>query len=287
MGAYEAVDPSFFSTLGIRMLKGRNFTRDDRPGAPAVVIVGKSLADHYWPGGDAVGRKIGTGGKPRQWSQIVGVVDDITIPSEIFQQDNDLSGLNRLKVFQIYMPLSPPRQFSFTVRTSSDPRSILTEARNAVAQSGPELSAFGVMTASQRVRDVLLNLELVGKVLAGMAGLGLLLATIGVYGVLSNLALQRTQEIGIRTALGAQRRDIIAMVLRTGLSLAAAGSAIGLALAYGLSALLSRRMPEIPGRDDRVTAATALIMMAVCLAACWLPARWASRIDPVRALRSE
>jgi putative ABC transport system permease protein len=287
IGAYEAVDPSFFSTLGIRVLQGRTFTGDDKPGSPAVVVVGKALADHYWPGGGAVGRTIGTGGKPRQWARIVGVVDDIVIPSEIFQQDNDLSALNRRKVFQIYIPLSPPRGYSFTVRASGDPRAMAAELQRAVDGAAPEVSAFGVMTASQRVRDTLQNLELVGRVLAAMAGLGLMLAALGVYGVLANLTLQRAQEIGIRTALGAQRADIVAMVVRSGVGLALAGSAIGLGLALPLSRLLSRQMPEIPGRDDWMTASMALVMAAVCLAACWLPARWASRLDPVTALRSE
>jgi ABC-type antimicrobial peptide transport system permease subunit len=156
-----------------------------------------------------------------------------------------------------------------------------------VAAVDPNVAIYHLSTAREKVSDLMANFTLVGQVLLGMAALGLVLAAVGIYGVIASLTEQRTREIGIRAALGARRSEVLWLVMRTGLLLSAGGCAIGLCLSAALARLLSRVMPEIPGGGPAPTLAMALLITVVALAACWLPARRAANVDPIEALRCE
>jgi ABC-type antimicrobial peptide transport system permease subunit len=156
-----------------------------------------------------------------------------------------------------------------------------------VARINPEVAVYGLESAEERIGQWMANFALISWVLAVMAALGLLLSSIGIYGVIASLAAQRTQEIGIRTALGAQRGDVLWLIMGNGLRLAAIGTAIGLGLAFALTYTLGKTLPQVPGQSMGLTLGLSLLIVAVALVACWLPARRATRVDPIIALRGD
>lgn len=279
---YCEVSPGYFGVEGIRLLKGREFTDADKMGTPKVAIVNEAMAEVFWPGENPVGKFIGTGEREkRDPVEVVGVVNNVTVPSSLFQTPET--------PFQTYLPIYQDGSpwTTFTIRSAVDPRPLKESVRKAVAKINPELAVYGMESADEKIGGWLSDFALVSEVLAVMASLGLLLSSVGIYGVIANLALQRTQEIGIRTALGAQSSDVLWLILRNGLRLAAIGTAIGLALAFTLTYVLGKALPEVPGRSAALTLGLSLLIAAVALVACWLPARRATKVDPIIALRGD
>ncbi len=278
----ENITPGFFSTTGIPLLAGRRFTGGDRENAKEVIIINRSMAERFWPKGDAIGHRIGTLADPKKpdWREIVGIVGDVSFIR------NANAGAPR---YQTYHPLlqDPDHYLTFTLHSLGAAASISEEARRAITRIDPDFAVYGLMTVDQEIDMSASNMVLVEQLLSIAALLGLFLALVGIYGVVANLALQRTQEIGIRMAVGAQTSSILWLVLRNGAKLAAAGTGIGLVLAFGLTRSLSHAMPEIPGQDPLLVAVLAVLLAGTTLLACWLPARRATRIDPVIALRDE
>jgi putative ABC transport system permease protein len=277
----ERITPDYFSTLGIHLLAGREFTPADRGDSKGVIIINRAMADKFWPNGDAIGHRIGTLVDPKKpdWREIVGIVSDVK-----FVRNQD-SGAR----FQSYHPLAqdPDHYLTFSIHTVGRPEPLLDAARRAITRIDPDVAVYNLVTVDQEIERSGSNMALVGQLLSVAALLGLLLALVGIYGVVAYLAAQRTQEIGIRMALGAQREAVLRLILFNGAKLAAAGTLVGLFLAYGLTRGLGVAMPDIPGQDPVLIVVMALLLVGATLLACWVPARRATRIDPVVALRDE
>jgi putative ABC transport system permease protein len=277
----ERITPDYFATLGISLVAGRNFTAADRAGSKPVVIISRSTAEKFWPKGDAIGHRIATLEDPTKpdWREIVGIAENVRF----------VRNLNPLGRLQSYRPLAqdPDHYLQFTLHSRVGAGPLLEASRRAVAGVDPDLAVYGLSTVDQIIVRSNSNMVLVGQLLSVAALLGLFLAIVGIYGVVAYLAAQRTHEIGIRMALGAQSAEVLWLVLRNGAKLALGGTAAGLILAAGLTFGLGRALPELPGKDPMLIAGMAALLILATLAACWLPARRATQIDPIRALRDD
>jgi putative ABC transport system permease protein len=257
---FRHVERDYFRTLQIPLRRGRFFTEEDREGAPRVAIVNESLARRFWPAQDPIGKHVGD--KGRDSYQVVGVVADVR------HQDATKEGL--VEMFFPYLQ-TPPASATLVVRAAA--------ARAAAPlHAQPMLDMISARLAPQR---------LTSTVIAVFASLALLLAAIGVYGVLSFTVARQTHDIGIRMALGAQRASVVRMVVGRATALAGAGAAIGLAGAFAFARVLSSMLYGVSATDPLVFAAATASLLAVALAAAWLPARRAAAVDPVLALREE
>jgi predicted permease len=275
-----AVTPGYFETLGLRLIEGRGFTAEDRIGAPLVTVINETMARTLWPGESPLGKRIGSlDPANRNWREIVGVVGDAR--SALFGEVD--------APFQMYRPWAqaPDANFTIALRTRVAPESVAPELRRAAAEIDPGQPVYSIVTARAQIDRSFLNLELAGWWLVGFAALGVLLAALGIYAVIANSVIQRTHEIGIRMALGAQVSDVLALVVGHGLRLAIFGTLVGLAGAWGIARLLAAIMPAVPAANALSVVATTSGLLAVALLACWLPARRAARVDPMTALRAE
>lgn len=275
----ERVTPGYFSTIGMRLIRGRDFDEADRAVSTHVVIINQAMASKFWPKGDAIGHRIGgTDPKSQDWREIVGIVNDI--PSTFFAA---------VTPFQTYRPFAqdPDHWLTFTIQCMGTPSGMTDDARRAVARVDSDLAVFDLSTVDAMIERIGEGMSLVEVLLTTAAVIGLLLAVVGIYGVIANLAAQRTQEIGIRMALGARTGAVLWLILREGVRLAAIGTGLGLGLAYLLTRGLSLALPSIPGQDLLVIAALAATLSAAALLACGLPALRATRVNPVDALRAE
>ena len=245
-----------------------------------MIIINQALARRLWPDRSALGQRIGSmdSGKP-YWAVVIGVVRDV---------DSAASTNDPSTIFQIYKPLvhEPWSHINVVVR-SPNPAALADSVRRAIAEVDPDLAAAQVGTVRQIVDQQQHNLVLAAQTLTGFALLGLLLASIGLYGVISNLVAQRTGEFVIRLALGARPRDVLLLVLKHGLQLVAVGLVLGLAGAYGVGRLLDAILPRIANPEVGTLLAVAAVLLVVALFACGLPARRATKVDPMIALRAE
>jgi putative ABC transport system permease protein len=279
--ALEAmVTPDFFATLGLQLVEGRLFPDNIRASSPQVAIINETMARQYWPGKSAIGKRIGgTDPKERNWKEIIGVVRDVGFVANLSTPDSR---------FQVYRPLvqEPWGYLQIAIR-ARNPETLAEPLRRAVAEVDPDLPVAWVNTVPQAVDNAQRNFKVANQLLGGFALLGLILAAVGLYGVISTLVVQRTSEFGIRLALGAQTRDVLWLVLGKSAALAAAGSGLGLLGAVALMRLLNRLVPGIPGSDPLVLAGLVVVLFLVALGACFLPARRATKVDPIVALRTE
>ena len=265
----DGITPGFFETLGIRVQSGRDFTFDDSTNRPAVVIINEAMARAFWPGASPVGGHL-------NGSEIVGVVSDVRFPANPSQQPTP---------YQTYRPFAQSPGLTFAVAIRG--RLTAETLRRTVAEVDPDQPVGNPGPLSSVVNGTLGNFAVGGKVLSVFALLGLSLAALGIYGVISGFVVRRTGEIGVRMALGAQIRDVLWLVLKTGLRLSLIGTGIGLVGACAITRLLASVMSELPAPNPWVIALVALLLVAITLFACWLPARRASRVDPMVALRNE
>jgi putative ABC transport system permease protein len=274
-----AVTPGFFEALRIPLRQGRRLTDADRESGVDVVLVNEAFARKYWPNASAIGKHV-TFGFQRQPAQreIVGVVADV-------RRD----GLDREAAPVIYAPhaQAPTGAIHFTLRTEGPPRMTERAARATLASMNASMPVSSVTTLeelfSMSVRDRKFHLAL----LTAFSLTALLLAAIGIYGVLSQAIGERTQEIGIRVAVGASALQVLFMVLRQGGALAAGGIMIGLAGAIALTRLLSEMLYRVTPLDPASFIAALVLLFVTAIVACWVPARRAARLDPVQALRRE
>jgi len=277
----ESVSPDYFETIGIQLRQGRVFASTDTTNRDDVVVINEAMARHFWPNENPLGKRIRSRGQGEpHWQEIVGVVSDVRFPANLSAPDTRL---------QVYYPFAQePRQFAaIELRTSGKPESVASAVRRAVAEIDPDQPVNELDGARKIVDRNLANFGLVGTLLGAFAVLGLVLAAVGTYGVISSFVAQRTGEIGIRMALGAQRRDVLWLVLGRGLRLLLAGSLLGVGGALATARLLAAAMPELPARDPKAIAAITIVLLAVAVAACWLPARRAAKVNPMEALRQE
>jgi len=277
---YEPVNGDYFNTLGAHLLQGRTFNQSDTSDHPKVVIINETTARTFWPNESPVGKRISNTGKKREYSEVVGVVNDIAFPGDLGEP------YTRFEAF-VPMTQASPNYLMLLLRTSSNADALANGLRNAIAAFDPDLPVYRIRTARASVDQGLGSISLLGSLLGAFATIGVILSAIGIYGVVSYTVVQRTGELGIRMALGAQNRDVLWLVLGKGAVLVAMGAILGGLGAYGVSRLLISVIPSLPTRDPLILPISALALVGVALAACYIPARRATRVDPIVALRSE
>jgi putative ABC transport system permease protein len=273
----EAISPAFFETMGIPLLRGRTFTDRDQQSAPLVGIVNEIFASRYWPNENALGKRllIGTMKQPTIVVGVIGNVRNIRLAIE--------------SVPEIYCPLAQrASQFmNLVVRCESDPRALSGPLRSKILTIDKDQTATGVRTMEQHLAESIAPDRLTTLLLVIFSIMALIVATVGLYGLISYSVAQRTQEMGIRLALGAVPGDIRRLVMRQAFILAVLGIAIGLAGAYFLTSLMKSLLYEVSATDVWTYAACGILFVAVALVASYVPARRAARCDPSEALRYE
>ncbi|HKY43276.1 MAG TPA: FtsX-like permease family protein, partial [Pyrinomonadaceae bacterium] len=277
--SYRRILPNYFRAMGIPLLHGREFDERDTGGKPDVVIINQKMAKRYWPDGDPIGKRIKVGPPENEpWVTIVGVVGNV-----------NHTGLDAEPDFATYEPHAkrPWSEMTLLVRTTGDPLSLARPVQRELKNAENEILIEDVQTMNRRLDLSVAPQRLNVVLLATFAFIALLIAAAGIYGVMAQSVAQRTQEIGVRMALGAQLRDVLRMVLRSGMSLALAGIAIGLAGAFLLTRLMRSLLFGVTPTDAFTFASVAGILFVVALLACYIPARRATRVDPLAALRYE
>jgi predicted permease len=282
MANYSIVTPEYFHLLGATLLRGRVFSESDNENAPHVVVINEAFAGTYWPNENPVGKRLQLpvpGDRTNlAWTTVVGVLADVRSES-----------LADSSVPQMYLNLyqRPAKDLAIFLRGRLDTAAIPVEVREMVQSVNPELPVFGAQTLTDAL-SASLSVRRFSMEMVALFGLtALLLAGLGIYGVISYIVSERTHEIGIRLALGAQKRNILEMVLRQGLGLAIAGAAIGLVGALVVSHMMAGLLYGVRPTDPLTFAGVALLLLGVALLACYIPARRAIRVDPLVALRYE
>ena len=274
------VSAGYFDTMGIRLLDGRLFDERDRPGSPLVVIVSDLAARTYWPGVDPIGRRVAVDWAEGQavWREIVGVV-----------RGTRHFGLEAPPKAEIYLPhaQAPSPFMTLVVRVEGDPAGLVRGIRARIAGLDPEQAVFGFQSMDELLSNAGARRRFPMALVTAFAALALLLAAIGVYGVMAHMVVQRRREIGVRLALGARPDDVVALVLRNGVRLTLAGTAAGLAGAVALSRTLSGLLFGVSAMDPATYAGVAAVLLAVAGFAAYLPSRGAARVDPLTVLREE
>lgn len=276
---YNVVGAGYFRTLGIPLIAGREFTRADGPGAAKVAIVNEEFARKFGLGRDAVGKVMGFGGNDEMDVEIVGLVQN----AKYSEVKDDVPPL----FFTPYLQEESVGAMSFYVRTASDPDQLLRTMPPVVAQLDPNLPVEELKTLPQQVRENVFLDRMISTLSAAFAALATLLAAVGLYGVLSYTVSQRTREIGVRMALGANSGRVRWMVLRQVGGMIVIGGVIGFAAALGIGRAAGSLLFGLEGNDPLVFASAAVILALIAFGAGYLPARRASRVDPMQALRYE
>jgi putative ABC transport system permease protein len=274
---YYTVSHDYFRMLGIRLVRGRYFTDDDKAGSQPVVIVNEGLARSYFPGREAVGQNliVDRGTKYQRTALIAGVVIDSRVKLDVPATPS----------LYLSMTQFPVPSTHLLVRTATDPAGYFGSLRNIVSSIDKNLPVAELRTMAEVRNDYTVRPRFYVALLGGLAALGALLAATGIYGVLSHTVSQRRHEIGIRRALGAQDKDILRLVIRQGLTLAALGVAAGLAGALALTRLMRGWLYEVSATDPSTFIVVAGLSLLVALGACYAPARRATKVDPLTALR--
>jgi putative ABC transport system permease protein len=276
----RGVSPGYFKAQGIQLLKGRDFAESDGGDTRPVVVINEAAARRYWPNQDPIGRRISFDSRDGQpvWSEIVGVVRSVRHMA-----------LSEEPRSEIYIPFTqhPLAFMTLVARTDGAPLNFVAAIRSQVQAVDKDQPISDARTMEERLAGTVsqrrLNLILLGI----FAGLALSLAAIGIYGVMSYMVTQRGHEIGVRMALGAQRGDVLRLVIRQGMTLTLTGVSVGLIAAFGLTRLLSNLLFDLSATDPLTFFVTALLLGLVALAACYLPARRATKVDPIVALRCD
>ena len=278
---FESVTPEYFETFGIRLQEGRTFTAADIAEKPNVSIINETMARRFWPNESAIGKRIGRPGPDPGWQEIIGVVNDLSFPARLGDP------YTRFQCFRPVAQQAPFGGVSIALRTSVAPEGIASALRATAAELDPTQPVHRIRTAQSVVDQGMGSISLLGALLGAFAALGLALAAIGIYGVTSYSVAQRTGEIGIRMALGAQQKHVLWLVLSKGSRTILSGAVLGIGGAYGVSRLLVWLIPELPTRDTMALVAITSLLVTVAIVACYLPARRATKVDPMIALRYE
>jgi len=279
-GNYQVIGPDYFRAMGIPLREGRFFTDADTAASARVVIVNEELVRKQWPAQDPIGKRLRVGGKDRPWLSVVGVVGNAMTewPTPSFFQE-------------FYLPYTQypwdlaPRHV--VVRTALNPASVATAIQREVTALDKDQPVANVRTLEQVVGEAVGPQRFAMMLLGAFAALALVLASVGIYGIMAYAVSERTHEIGIRMALGADRGNVLSMVVGQALVLALVGAGIGLAGALGLTRLLSSLLYGVAPTDPLTFGLAPLVLVAVSLLASYLPARRATRVDPMAALRYE
>jgi len=269
--------------MGIPILQGRNLSDQDTKDTPTVVVVSQTMALTYWPGESAIGKRIKVGGHDHkhgwedQWITVVGIAGDVK------------SSLNEPPpaiIYFSYQQISWPH-LTFVARTDAAPETLASAMRNAIRRVDPNLPVLEVKSMPQYLNQSVARQRFSMVMMAIFGGIALLLAAIGIYSVMTYAVIQRTQEIGIRVAMGAQKGQILKMVLRQGFSLVFVGLVLGLIGAFILTRILENLLFEVSATDPATFALIPILLAAVAILSTLIPALRATRVDPVIALRAE
>ena len=273
----NVVGLNFFETMGIPVVKGRNFNSGDRKGSPGAVIVNEEFAQRYFPGQNVVGKRVKTDSEG-PYIDIVGVV-----------RTAKYRNLREAPLPFIYLPLAQElqRNMSLVVRTDVDPSALRNSVISTVRRINPNVPVFGVKTITEQIEAALSQERMMASLLAVFGCAALLLASVGIYGVVSFAVAQRTHEIGIRMALGANSVDVVKLVVKQGMTMAVAGVAVGLACAFALTRLVGSFLFGIAPTDLSTFTFVTLGLLLIAIVACYIPASRATKVDPLEALRYE
>jgi putative ABC transport system permease protein len=274
---YRSAIPSVFETFEIPILRGRGFTDGDRAGTQPVAIVTDSLARQYWPNEDPLGRRLrlnNTG----PWLTVIGVSGDVIH-----------NWFGRRNYPTVYRPLdqAPPGRFALLIRTAGNPQAMTADVRTAMRTVDPVQPIYELITMRETLKDRTLGLRYIAAIMVVFGGIALLLAVVGVYGVMAFMVTQRTHEIGVRMALGATRQDVLRLTVGHAGRLTAIGAGLGVLLSLALSRLIEAGLLGVIASDVRVVAGFAAVLTGAALAAGYIPARRAATINPMVALRAE
>jgi predicted permease len=277
---YQGVSKDYFTTMGIRLMAGRLFDDRDVQGGPDSVIINQAMAQTFWPGQDPLGRRIRPGSSD-PWCTIVGIVEDVKN-----------AGLDKPAGTELYLPLrqtqaSGYRTMYAVLKSQGDPRGLVSSVRREIGELDPNLPLSQI-----RLMDEVLSLaqsrpRFLTLLLTLFSGVALAIATVGIYGVISYSVERRSKEFGLRIALGAQPWDVLGLVMKQGAGLALAGVAAGLIAAFALTRLISSLLFGVKPTDPLTFASVTLVLATIALLASYVPARRATRVDPIKTLRYE
>jgi putative ABC transport system permease protein len=270
--------PEYFEAIGTALRRGRLYNAQDDANATRVIVVSEAFAKKFFPGEEPIGQRINFGGDEKQAPAIIGVVADVT--------NNDVDEWPDPTVYQPYSQ-NPRLTMNLVIRGSQDPTRIASAVRNEVQALDPNLPVSNIKTVGEMFDERISPKRLMTYILAVFGLIALLLASVGIYGVMSYAVTQRTQEIGVRMALGAQALDVLKLVIKNGMTMAFVGVAIGLAGAYALTRLLANLLFKVTPTDLVTFAGVTIALIVVALFACYIPARRATKVDPLVALRYE
>jgi putative ABC transport system permease protein len=278
--AFSPVSDGYFETMSTKLVAGRLFGAGDTPTSPTVVVVNETLATRLWPGESAIGKLVKQGWPetPGTWREVVGVVADVKF-----------EGVTVKTPMQVYLPLTQEssRALAIVARTPTEPAAITAAVRAAVHTLDKDLPIYAVRTMEQVLDTSMARERMSMLILAVFAIVALVLASVGLYGVVSHGVTERTHEIGVRMALGAQPRHVLGLVVRQGLTMALIGTVIGVAGAFALSRSVQGLLFGVTATDPMTFTAVVAMLLGVALVACYIPAWRATRLDPTTALRAE
>jgi putative ABC transport system permease protein len=285
---YRVTRARYFQTMGVVMLRGRDFDARDAPDSPGVVIVNEKLARTCWPGENPLGHRVALNDldENSKWLTVIGVVADVRQRQWTREPDSE-----------IYLPFVQSPFFSdaggaystmaVVVKTGGEPLALAEPIRNAIRNVNGSVVISNLVSFGQIIDNALWRPRFNLKLTALFAMMAVLMASVGLYGIIAYSVVQRTREIGVRLALGAQTRDVLALVFREGMALTGTGLLLGIAGAFGLMHLVGSLLYGVTPTDLWTFLTTPLLLLLVAMIACWLPARRATKVDPVIALRAE
>ena len=274
------ITPGFLATMRIPLLRGRDIEPADSSTAPGVILINATAAKQIWPNEDPLGKRVKVGGLDHPWLTVVGIVGDV-----------HHIGLDTAPQLQMYIPHAqwpfPDSDMTFVIRTSGQPGAIASAARQAIHSIDAGQPISRVLPLDDYVALSVQGRRFALILIGAFAAIALLLSIVGIYGVTAYTVSQRTREIGIRVALGAQRGEVLGLILRQGMVLIITGVALGIAASIGLTRFLATMLFDVSPTDPVTFALVIAVLVAAAAMACWIPARRAMNVDPMVALRHE
>ncbi|MFL6254126.1 MAG: ABC transporter permease [Pyrinomonadaceae bacterium] len=276
---YRVVRPDYFRTMGGALLQGRDFTERDDATSPGVIVVNEALARRQWPGEEPLGKRITVNGEGSKSREVIGVVKDV--------KQGEWASEPQPEMYLPHLQAASPRSMTLVVRTSVDSSEIGSALRREVWAIDSDLPVSRVASMEEVVAESVGQQRFNTLLIGLFAGVALILAAVGVYGVMSHAVAQRTHEIGVRLALGARGRDVLGMIIRQGLALTLTGLAVGLAVALALVRVMNSLLYKVSATDPLIYGGVAAALTLSALLACYIPARRATKVDPMVALRHD